>query len=408
MTSSIFVANANEASSVVLDQAIRAAAQGTFAVGGCIIENATGRVVMAMHNNVLKPLTGINEVFTWDPTAHGERQLVSWYFAHKSSHGLPEPHELTVVTTLDPCVMCTGALLTAGFNVAVIAIDDFAGINFDSSFSFYTLPPALRPIAKSRLGYYACGDRGIDPKMFVREYVGGENVAYKENAVSVQRLMGCGNIFQASVGNVRARSSNSGLPPERLNDPFSLPVESPIRTRFSEICPDAFSFRSPVGRLPGTGLRALLQKTMEAGNDAENAVAFLDPFGNLLLCFADSFDVSPIQTAFMNVTQTYAEIRFRLMDDERTREDARNFLTHPKYGTFVFLHAPSPDETTTVMTLGAYGSTMEGPVPVAFPSNFQYYEPPRKGTITDLRAAVMNLPPFYTQLAQISMMEAAK
>jgi hypothetical protein len=45
--------------------------------------------------------------------------------------------------------MCTGTLLTAGFNVAVVAIDDFAGINYDSTFTFTSLPPSLRALAKS-------------------------------------------------------------------------------------------------------------------------------------------------------------------------------------------------------------------------------------------------------------------
>lgn len=409
MLSTNLVTNADEVSSVVLDQAIHAAAQGTFAVGGCIVENATGRIVKTMHNNVLKPLTGTTkEPFISDPTAHGELQLVSWYYAHKVSHDLPEPHELTVVTTLDPCVMCTGALITAGFNVAVVAIDAYAGINFDKSFSFRTLPSVLRPNAKSRFGYYACGTSGVDPKGFVREYVGGDNIACKDTSVSIQRLIGCDKIFQSSVDSVRTNSSDSGASLDRLKDPIDLPPASPIRARFKEKCPEAFSYKSKVSRLPDPGLRVLLQKTMESTKDAENAVAFLDPFGNLLLCFADTFDISPIQTAFMNVTQTYARIRFELMDKEISRKDARDYLTHPKHGTFIFLYAPSPSEATTIMTIGAYGSTMEGPVPVAFPSNFQYYMPPHRGTIAELRAAVMNLPPFYTELAKISLMEATE
>ena len=50
------------------------------------------------------------------------------------------------------------------------------------------------------------------------------------------------------------------------------------------------------------------------GSVAKNAVAFLDPFGNVALCFADTFGVSPVQTAFMNVTQSYAKIRYELMN----------------------------------------------------------------------------------------------
>ena len=109
----------------------------------------------------------------------------------------------------------------------------------------------------------------------------------------------------------------------------------------------------------------------------------------------------------MNVTQNYARIRFELMNDAATKEDAKKYLTYPKHGTFVFLHAPSPNSTTTIMTLGAYGSTLAGKVPQIFPANFQYYCPPHEGTINELRSVIMNLPPFYNDLAPLSVMEVA-
>ena len=136
-------------------------------------------------------------------------------------------------------------------------------------------------------------------------------------------------------------------------------------------------------------------------------MALLDCFGNVVLCLPDTYDISPVHTAFMNVTQAYAKTRFALMDDANSIEEATAYLTHPKYGTFVFLYAPNPGDTTTIMTLGAYGSTMEGAVPQGFPANFQYYKTPQEGTMEELSLVIMNLPPFYTQLAQISVMQAA-
>jgi cytosine deaminase len=141
-------------------------------------------VAQAMHNNVLKPLADSDKTFTYDPTAHGERQLVYWYYANKDKLGLPGPSELTVVTSLDPCAMCTGTLLTAGFNVGVVAIDDFAGINFND------VPPALRGLAELKFGYYACGEKGQDPGTYVRKYVGGPDVVFRETAVSARGLWG--------------------------------------------------------------------------------------------------------------------------------------------------------------------------------------------------------------------------
>ena len=361
----------------------------------------TGRVAQAMHNNVLKPLADSDKTFTYDPTAHGERQLVYWYYANKDKLGLPGPSELTVVTSLDPCAMCTGTLLTAGFNVGVVAIDDFAGINFND------VPPALRGLAELKFGYYACGEKGQDSGTYVRKYVGGPDVVFRETAVSAQRLVGCSDIFQASLDKVRTTSSESGLPPSGLSDPAKLPDNSPVKTRFRSVYDGAFRSKTPKSRLPGAQLYELLTLVKDSAPEAKNAVALLDPFGNVILCLADRFDLSPVHTAFMNVTQSYAITRHGLMDDKDTRQSATEYLTHPKYGTFVFLYAPNPKDSTTIMTLGAYGSTMEGPVPQIFPANFQYYNPPLEGTVEEFRSVIMGLPPFYTQLAQISAMKVA-
>jgi cytosine deaminase len=401
------IRSADEAASVVLSQAMEAFAQGTFAVGACIIENSSGRIIKLMHNNVLKPLSTTSQVFTFDPTAHGERQLVSWYYANKELLMLPEPDKLTVVTTLDPCVMCTGALLTAGFNVAVVAIDDFAGINYNNKFSFHDLPTNLRDLAKSKFGYYACGNINLDPSIFVREYVGGTDVAFSSSVVSSVNLVGCSDIFQVSVNTVRETSSGSGVDPSKLSNPANLPEDSPIKLTFRAVYPKAFEITVPIGRLPGKELYDILVNLVQSTPAAKNSVAFLDPFGNVVLCLADTFEVSPTQTAFMNTTQAYAKIRYDLMNNKDTYEDAANALTHPKYGTFVFLNAPNPADPGSVMVLGAYGSTMEGPIPQVFPANFQYYNPPQEGTLEQLSALIMNLPPFYTEYAQISIMQTA-
>ena len=406
------ILNANDAASAVLDQALWAAAQGTFAVGGMIVDNRTGKVICAMHNNVLKPLNGTSQVFTFDPTAHGERQLVYWYYANRTLLNLPNPEQLTIITTLDPCAMCAGTLLTAGFNVGVVAIDDFAGINYDQSFKFETLPPALRPLAQKKFGYYACGVKGADPDIYVRNYVGGPDVAFKDTVVSSQNLTACGNVFQANVDAVRNNSSNSGKKPgdetDPLMDPATLPDSSPVKTAYRTVYPNAFRLKIENPRLPDKALLDLLQSVKASNPGAQNAVALLDPFGNVILCSPDTLQNGPVHTAFMNVTQLYATTRYKLMNDPATRDQAFDYLTHPKYGTFVFLNAPNPADSTTIMTLGAYGSTMEGPVPQMFPANFQYFSPPLNGTQKEFHRDVMNLPPFYTQLAQLSVMQVAQ
>ncbi len=106
----------------------------------------------------------------------------------------------------------------------------------------------------------------------------------------------------------------------------------------------------------------------------------------------------------MEVTRVYAHIRWFLMNhrDESVREQAGNVLTHPKYGTFVVLYSPNPNTPQGLMTMGAYGSTMEGPIPDTFPSNLQYVLLPEGVSPAEVSEIAMSLPPFYTSSVQVA------
>ncbi|MNG96008.1 tRNA-specific adenosine deaminase [compost metagenome] len=392
--------NAQQAVELVANEAILANQQGTFAVGGCIIDNATGAVLAALHNNVLMPYPGSTAqppFLPHDPTAHGERQLVDWYFANRESRNLPPPQQLTVVTTLDPCAMCAGSLLTAGFNVAVSAIDTYAGINYNSQFDFPTLPPAVRQQAQRTWGYYA-----VDAPT-PRAYQGSGAPIFAGQSIDAAAFTLTGSVFDASVNNVREQSNNSGLPPSELKDPATLQADSKVRQALAQLSPWALQVKSANPRVPGPELARPLVETASRSYTC-NAVALLDPFGNLLACLGGAQDQSPIRTAFMETTRNYAIMRWTLMndDDPQVRAQASQYLTHPKYGTFVFLYIPDPETSEAVMTFGAYGSTMEGAVPQSFPSNLQYVLLPDGTTAKAVAQLAQNLPPFYTQSVQVA------
>ncbi|MDZ3990587.1 hypothetical protein PspTeo4_02368 [Pseudomonas sp. Teo4] len=180
-----------------------------------------------------------------DPTAHAERRLIDWYFENQQRLALPAPAELTVVTTLDPCAMCAGALLTAGFNVAVSAHDTFAGINHDERFEFPGLPPALRRIAQTTWGYYAVGTP------FDREYAGApDGPIYAGEQVDAATSSLTSSLFAASVNQVHDESSNTGLPPSALKDPLTLPAQSEVRQALASMSPWSLRIRSDNPRIP--------------------------------------------------------------------------------------------------------------------------------------------------------------
>lgn len=350
----------------------------------------------AIHNNVFKPLKN-GKTYIYDPTAHGERQLISWYYKNKLPLKLPEAEELTIVTTLDPCIMCAGALLTAGFNVGVIAMDQHAGVNYDNTYNFCAIPGKLNSIIKKKFGYYSCGEANTPEKYKREKYVGADRVAFCNSTVTGKNLMGCKEIFSASADVVHKWYSLNILDETNQKDPWELPDSSAIKRKFREIYPDAFTIRNEQGRLPGHKINALLKEVIKnrLGKPTKNAVALLDQFGNVILCLTDTYEESPIQTAFMNISQSYFRIVFELMDNEETREEAEQYLRAPQYGTFVFLYAPNPNDSTTIMDLGAYGSTIGRALPLLFPANFQYFNPPLEGTITELYTTIMKLPPTY-------------
>lgn len=391
--------SAENAALRALDMAKLAAQAGTFGVGGVLIDNASGRVAHALSNQVMGSLTGDElrggqiQAFTQDPTAHGETGLVRWYFANAAALQLPPPEQMTIVTTLDPCAMCTGALLATGFNVAVVAEDTYAGINWGGQQNFSAFPERIRQSLERQFSYLAI-ESG-------RAFAGRAQGLYARDSVSAKTARACSNLFTESVQKVRLSSSGAGLNPTQLIDPISLPIDNPARKGWHRAFPDAFSIRLNHYRQPDNALRNYLEKLVQDMPGSRNAVAFIDSFGNLLMASPDRFDSSPIATAFMNLTQAYAKLRFDLMNDPLSRSSAESSFTSPRYGTFVFLYAPDPGDPLTLKDLGAYGSTLEGAIPISSPSHFQFYSPPQKGTVRQLKALIAAMPPFYNQLVNI-------
>jgi len=379
-------------------EAIAAKTQGTFGVGGVMLDGF-GNVLQAVHNQVIR------DGLIWDPTAHGERQLVDWYFAEKAKgRALPPPGEITIVTSLDPCCMCAGAILAAGFKVVVAANDANAGINHDGSGTFPALPETLRPQARDSFAYpavlgsssYARGAAGAPPPPF---FIG------KTIAEPTQAL--CSLVFEATT---EAVMDLFHVDPPRagLRDPATLPEDHAIVRALKRACPDALTYRA-TPRRPDAGLAPYLRHAMErdlAQGGSGNAAVLLDAFGNLLLCCHGRRTQSGIRTAFMECTRAYAQLRYKLMAgaDAGRQAEVRRYLGHPKDGTFVLAVGPD-DGPLSFMELGAYGSTMEGALPPDNPRQFQYV---RQGMApAALDALCGGLPPLYRDLIGIKPVQVA-
>ena len=379
-------------------QAIAARSQGTFGVGGVLLDQR-GNVLKALQNNVVR------EGLIFDPTAHGERQLIDWYFAEREmGHELPPPEEITLVTSLDPCAMCTGAILAAGFNVVVAATDPKAGINFDAAFTFTSLPEQLRESAVARFFYPAV----LGASCFARSSAGTSLKSFfigKTIAEATQAL--CSLAFEATHDKVQSLL-NQDPPRASLKDPATLPSNHRLVRKLKVLYPDALAYRC-APQLPDAGLAPFLRGAMEqdiASGGQGDAVALLDAHGNLLLCAPGRHGRSAICTAFMECTRRYAQLRYKLMQgaSAQAQAEVRSYLAHPRQGTFVFARGPDAS-AQSFMNLGAYGSTMEGPLPAENQAQFQYVLPALPAEqLAQLCAA---MPPLYRDTIRIDPRQVA-
>jgi len=98
---------------VALDHAELAASAGDVPVGAVVVHN--GQIISARHNE--REATG-------DPTAHAE--ILALRDA-SIALGRWRLSDCALVVTLEPCVMCAGALINARVETVVYATADFKG-----------------------------------------------------------------------------------------------------------------------------------------------------------------------------------------------------------------------------------------------------------------------------------------
>ena len=112
-TSSAMGISDEQAMQVALQQAQLASNSGDVPVGAVVVHG--GQIIAARHNE--REATG-------DPTAHAE--ILALRDA-ATALGRWRLHDCTLVVTLEPCVMCAGALINARVETLVYATADLKG-----------------------------------------------------------------------------------------------------------------------------------------------------------------------------------------------------------------------------------------------------------------------------------------
>lgn len=114
---------------------------GTFGVGGVLVDVRDGKILRKELNSV------ISNHCVHDPTAHVERKLVDWWSSARGNGVVSnDPKDMLIVSSLEPCMMCAGALMAAGISCIAAAPDEMAGVGARSNFQ--ALPEPLRERAQ--------------------------------------------------------------------------------------------------------------------------------------------------------------------------------------------------------------------------------------------------------------------
>jgi len=356
-----------------VEAAMRAASQGTFGVGGVLL--GPHKELLAVSCNRV-----ISEGKVADPTAHGERQLVDWYFDRQSrGENLPPAGDCTIVSSLDPCMMCAGSILTGGFKVISTTLDTRAGVNYTADGNYPTVPEGLQQRARENFAYF--GVEGSRPYQ-------GPAILGERQTLSAELEKQSLDVFLGSLSQVQqAIHHQTEGPVKDLSECQDAAVLSALRRHYPEALQVRFAPGKPDARLAQPLLKAA--RASQARGGAFQAAALLDPHGNLVMLRSGREELSPIRTAFMELTRAWAQVR------AEAGPEGQKFLAPLKDCTLISLQGPAPD-STSIMELGAYGSSVEGPLPPHEHPAWQYVLPQQEQSQLDRQ--IENLPPLYSQV----------
>ena len=99
--------------------AVKSYAEGGCPIGGVLVDNATGEVLGEGHNALVQES---------NPIVHGEMAAL------RAAGRLPNRHDTTMYTTLQPCFMCTGAIIQ--FGIPRVVIGDVVNASSDETLRF--------------------------------------------------------------------------------------------------------------------------------------------------------------------------------------------------------------------------------------------------------------------------------
>lgn len=326
----------HDAKIIAVSEAEEARARGTFGVGGVLIDEESGEIIHSIGNNVI-----VNGK-VHDHSAHAERQLIDWYYeeqARRKENGkklLPEPNKLTIVTSLEPCVMCSGCILHTGFKTLVISEDKFTDISSGKDI----LPKELQQKADQQIHLMRVkeGNRIYDKIASIVPVIGkllkfaAKNIGTAINMVKEQVLdrlsmdktrlskesasaeeitratmaFNSGEAIRQVLDEIAERDKENK--PNTEGDEYTKQTYKQLSENWPKIVGD---LAAPLQKMDNSSLERLLdaasRRAKRSGlSDSGDAAAILDKNGHLLMIATGQESKSPIRTALMELERAYS------------------------------------------------------------------------------------------------------
>lgn len=355
-----------EAANEAVRLAERAADKGTFGIGGVLLDDNMVPLFGCV-NRVIE-----NGVVT-DPTAHVERQLIDLYYVQqKRGKQLPPPNCCTIVSTIDPCMQCAGAILACGFKCIALAPDRLAGVHYRGRSDLDALPVGLRDAARHQLYLAHSNSRQAARPDWAEELT-----------IPSALVRRAGDAFARTLDRAKAIISEQTVPPTP-----AAPIlgSSPSGPETLQIIPLHDCDRSTViGAFREMGQNPSFHETSDLAG-------FVDTTRGLFYTVPSNVSSSPIQTSFMRLTRQYARLR------TRKRQMGEDVPPHPRHCGLWTLRGPGQD-ALSVMTIGAFGSTMEGPVSTS-KCSWLYLIPQQPAD--SLAKMIADFPPLYNKIIHVT------
>jgi len=155
-----------------LELARKGYGEGGCPIGGVLVDNDSGRVLGEGHNALVQED---------NPIVHGEMAAL------RQAGRMTTRHRTTMYTTLQPCFMCTGAIVQ--FGIPRVVIGDVTNASSDETVRFMrsrgieviVLDPAVSAAARGCVEL-AARFRREKPEQWLEDWGGGQNDALAPRA----------------------------------------------------------------------------------------------------------------------------------------------------------------------------------------------------------------------------------